>query len=194
MGRLNLLFAAAVFGLLAGAVGLALCLPFGNPVEVKLVSVEKNPQDANRKVVTVEFRNRGSNWVYFTAGLKVQARVGDGWLAAEKFPELDDTTLLRNTRRQNVRFLLPRQAEACRFLLNYRVGGSPYCRAYFFLGRHGVSARFPTLSRVILKLFPHAARLHHAAPELILPPDQPGLAMHAALKTTNPPPPCLTVL
>ena len=177
MRRRNLLFGTVVFGWLAAAVVLALCLPLGHPVGVRLVSIEQDPRDASLKAVTVEFWNRGSNWLYFASDPKVQSRIGDDWLAPEKFPDLDDTTLLRNTRRQEVRFLLPGQAEACRFLLDYRVGGSPYCRAYSFLGRHGVSSRFPTLTRVILKLFPYSPRWHHAAPELALPPEPPGLAL-----------------
>jgi hypothetical protein len=169
------MLAAAAVGLFAGATILALCRPFGGPVAIKLMGIEKE-RDSNQKAVTVEFRNCGTNGIYFAGGLKLQARVGDRWLAPEPFPELGESALLVRTNRQEVRFLVPRQAEACRFLLDYRVGGSRYCRVYFFLGRHGLMERFPRASKWVLKLVPARAGWVRVAPEIRLPMAPPELS------------------
>jgi hypothetical protein len=66
-------------------------------------------------------------------------------------------------------FDFPRQTEACRFSLGYRVGPRPYCQAYFFLSRHGVSQKFPAFSKAILKCVPQQPRLRHVECELEIP-------------------------
>jgi hypothetical protein len=167
MLRRNLLFATVVFGLLAGAVFLAEGLDRGSPVSVTLVQVEA-ADDAGLKVVTVAFENRGSNWVRLENDLRVQLRVSQRWLPAEKYPGVAEAISLQPAKPQAVQFRLPRDAEACRVLLDYRIGGSPYCRALAFLSRHGIKSRLPNLSGWALKLVPHRPRLRHAAPELDL--------------------------
>ena len=66
---------------------------------------------------------------------------------------------------------VPPGAEACRFLLEYRVGSRPYCKAYFFLERHGIRRQFPQLSKWVLKQIAAHEGPRRAAVELMLPND-----------------------
>ena len=153
---------------LAGAAVIDLCRRSESPVAVKLVAVESAGR-SNLKSVIVEFTRRGSNWECFAEGPKVQARVANRWLEPQPFPELADAVLLGGTNRENVRFLLPREAVACRFLLQYRTGPSPYCQGYGFLSRLGLLHRFPKLCQWALKPLRGRLPWKHATTELGLP-------------------------
>ena len=160
----------AVLVLAAGA-GTAAVVFFAHPsgpVALKLVRIGAQTNSIF-KAVTVEFSNPGPRRVCFAGNLKFQTHAGHHWSEPVNFPDLGETVLLSHTNRQEIIFLLPRQADACRFLLVHRPGTSPYCRAYFFLQNHGIRTRFPKLSKLVLKCVPRKTGWHHSAPELTLP-------------------------
>jgi hypothetical protein len=138
------------------------------PVTLKLVRIEFQTHSTSKEV-TVEFSNPGPKWVCFAGDLKFQARAAHRWSDPMKFPDPGDTVLLSRTNRQQVTFSVPYGADACRFLLSYRVGTSPYCQTYFCLEKHGLRSRFPRLSKAVLKCVPRQSRWQRATPELKLP-------------------------
>jgi len=152
---------------LAGAVLLKEVLSVNGPVEIKLVSLTAIP-DSDLKAATIEFRRRSSNWVNFAEELQVQSRVLGRWLGPAKFPDVEDTTLLRGTVQEQLVFRIPREADACRFLLAYRPS-SPYCRAYFYFHKHGFTQTFPGVSRWAPHREHKKAKWRKANPELKLP-------------------------
>jgi len=173
MRRRSLVAATLVIAALGGAATLGVWGRAKGAVELQLIRVQA-AQGSNLKAITVEFR-AGPARVGFAEELKVQSRVAGRWLEPEQFPALTNTYLLVRTNRESVIFLVPVLAEACRFVLPYRTS-SPYCKAYFFLQRHGLRTRFPGAGRLVLRCFPIESRLRYATPELALPVDQAGLS------------------
>ena len=118
-------------GALAGVGFLAQSIRSPTPFDLRIVSVAINggcnlgPVDPT-KAVTVEFRllNPAAR---LTQPPKIQARIAGQWQAPEKFPELEYPLLWR-TNREQVTFLMPAAAEACRFSMQHRNGkGVLYC-------------------------------------------------------------------
>lgn len=139
----------------------------GDPLEARIVEVEDL---ADHKAVTIEFA-RTEIPANFYEDHQVRARVGGRWQRSLPFPELeDDRALLSRARVQRVVFELPVRSEAVRLAIGYRIGGSPYCRAYGFLSRHGMMRRFPKTSRAVLRLVPRKPRLHCQVVEFEIPP------------------------
>src|SRR5882724_2083551 len=125
------------------------------PVQISIVNAAELE---TKKLMTVDFR-RCDPRARFAETHRVELRVGGRWQPPVSLPEFEDGYLFQRTNYQRLAFAFPREIEACRFLLSYRVGPSPYCQAYFFLGRHGLSQRFPKLSRAFLKRVPQQPRL-----------------------------------
>jgi hypothetical protein len=152
--------------LLVAVLGLAVFLGTTSrsvvPVSVSVVNVIEME---GTKRVTVEFL-RLDDTARFAEAPRFQVRVAGRWQPSLGFPEFEQGYLLSRTDSQQLVFAFPRQTEACRFSLGYRVGPSPYCQAYFFLSRHGVSQKFPAISKAILKCVPQQPRLRHLECEL----------------------------
>ena len=132
------------------------------PVTVSVVNVTEM-EDPKR--VTMEFL-RHDEAARFAEAHQLQIRVGGEWQPPLSLPKFEDGYLLARTNSQQLVLDFPRQTEACRFLLGYRVGPRPYCQVYFFLSRHGVSQKFPALSKAILKCVPQQPRLRRFECEL----------------------------
>jgi hypothetical protein len=135
------------------------------PVTLKIVKVTEM-QDARR--VTVEFL-RSNPAAHFSEAHQLQVKIAGRWQPPLRLPKLEDGYLLARTDSQQMVFDFPLQSEACRFSLGYRVGRSPYCQTYFFLSRHGISKRFPVITKATLKCVPRQPRLRHAECELEIP-------------------------
>jgi hypothetical protein len=135
------------------------------PVDISVVSVAEL---GTTKLVAVEFR-RCSSAARFDEAHRVQLRIAGRWQPAVSLPEFGDGYLLAHTNCERLVFSIPAEAEACRFSLGYRVGPRPYCQAYFFLQRHGLSQKFPMLSRGVLKCVPQQPRLRRVECEFKIP-------------------------
>jgi hypothetical protein len=122
----------------------------------------------NTKRVAVEFLRLDAA-ARFAEAHQLQIRVGGEWQPPLSLPQFENGDLLARTNSQRLLFDFPRQTEACRLSLGYRVGPRPYCQAYFFLSRHGVSQKFPAISKAILKRVPQQPRLRHFKCELEIP-------------------------
>jgi hypothetical protein len=135
------------------------------PVTVSVVNLA-GMEDMKR--VTMEFR-RIYTAARFAEVHHLQIRVAGRWQSPLELPEVTGGCLLSRTNIQQLDFELPRQTEACRFSLGYRAGPRPYCRAYSFLSRHGISRKFPTASKTLLKWVPRQPKLRHVNCELEIP-------------------------
>lgn len=138
---------------LAAAVAVAIFVAASRslpPLDVSVVSVD---EIGERKFVTMEFR-RCQQAARFDGDQWFQLRLAGRWGALARLPDLGDRHLLSNTNRERIVLSIPAESDAFRVSLGYRVGLRPYCQAYFFLQRHGLFARFPKLSRAVLKCFP----------------------------------------
>ena len=136
------------------------------------VSVVNVTEMENTKRVTVEFLRRDAV-ARFAEAHQLQIRVAGRWQPPVSLPTFEDGYLLARTNSQRLVFDFPRETEACRFSLGYRVGPRPYCQAYFFLSRYGVSQKFPAISKAILKCVPQQPRLRHFECELEIPAGTP---------------------
>jgi hypothetical protein len=165
MRRRNRIIVVVLVALLGLAVFVFTAPKAAAPVAVSLVSVTEL-QDTRR--VTVEFLRHDAA-PRFAEEHQLQVCVAGKWQPPMSLPKLEDGYLLARTNRQRLVFDCPRQSEACRFSLGYRVGPRPYCQAYFFLSRHGVSQRFPVISKAILRCVPQRPRLRHFECELGIP-------------------------
>lgn len=134
------------------------------PVALSVVSIE----GGDTKRVTVDFM-RLDPAARFAEAHQLQIRIGGEWQPPLSLPKSEDGFLLARTNRQRLVFDFPRQTEACRFLLGYRVGPRPYCEAYFFLSRHGISQKFPVISKAMLRCVPQYPRLRYFESELEIP-------------------------
>ncbi len=134
-------------------------------VEISMANVAEM---GTSRLVAVEFR-RCNPAARFAEAHRVQLRVAGRWQAPMTLPEFGETHLLSRTNCERVVFSFPAEADACRFSLGYRIGPRPYCQAYFFLQRHGLSQKFPKLSRAVLKCVPQQPRLRRAECELMIP-------------------------
>jgi len=137
-----------------------------NPLNITIVGAA---EAGTTKDIIVEFNRRNPVARFAEDDLRVQVRIAGAWQPPERFPQLEFPNLLARTNCERVVFAVPRQTEACRFLLGYRNGGSPRCQAYGFLWRHGVSKHFPKFASRLLKHVPQQRRLRHVEIELILP-------------------------
>lgn len=135
------------------------------PITVSVVSVAETEETTR---VAVEFLRRDAAARFAEAHL-LQIRVAGKWQSARRLPGFEDGYLFARTNSQCLVVDLPGQTEACRFLLGYRVGPIPYCRAYWFLSKHGVWQKFPGISKAILECFPRQPRLRHMECELEIP-------------------------
>jgi len=170
----NLRMGIAAAGLLAGAGLVGSLSASRDPAAVRLVSAHAD-SEAKARTITVEFARAQSSRVWFDSNLRMQAKVNGCWLAPQTFLERERHLLLK-TNRESIEFTVPRGAEACRLLVEYRVGSSPYCRAYFALQKHGLMSKFPNLCHFVLKLFPNQPTLRHWSPELIIPAQSPVIS------------------
>lgn len=144
-----------------------------SPLDITIVRVEANGDDnlpgyGSTKAVSVELRRRNPG-ARFTENMRVQTRVAHRWQVPKRIPKLDGTCLLARTNCERVVLIVSGRAEACRFLLEYRVGSPPYCQAYSFLQRHGLYQRFPRLCRLVLRRTPQQPRLRNVELELSIP-------------------------
>lgn len=130
------------------------------------ISVVRIAEGQDTKRVTVEF-SRIEPTACFAEAQLLQLRVGGVWQSRLSLPKFEDLLARRN--RQRLVFDFPRETEACRFSLGYRAGARPYCQAYFFLSRHGISQKFPAISKAILKCVPQQPRLRQFECELEIP-------------------------
>lgn len=135
------------------------------PVAVSVVNVVEME---SAKLVTVEFQHHDPN-ARFAEPHQMQIRVAGRWQPALSLPKLENGYLFAVTNSHRLIFDFPHQTEACKFLLGYRVGRSPYCQAYAFLSRHDVSKKFPKLSRAFLRLVPQQPRLRRVDCTLEIP-------------------------
>ena len=162
------------------------------PVEICVVSVAEL---GTTKLVAMEFR-RCNSAARFAEANRVQLRIAGRWQPPVTLPEFGDGHLLAYTNCQRLVFGMPAEADACRFSLGYRVGPRPYCQAYFFLQNHGLSQRFPMLSRGVLKCVPQQPRLRRVECELKIPTDDEGAAgkgeVPSASHVTRARPACLS--
>lgn len=140
-----------------------------DPLTARVVAVEDT---ADIREVTVEF-TRTEALARFYEDRQVRARVAGHWQSPQPFPgacRSPSSSLFGRTNVREVVLELPVGSDAIRFSIGYRVGGSPYCRAYGFLGRHGLIKRFPNVSRTALKLVPRKPRFRCQVVELDIPP------------------------
>ena len=156
-----LLLLFAVVGLAAVFAASSKSLP---PVTVSIVNVVEMGET---KIVTMEFQRRAA--ARFAEAHHVQIRVAGRWQPPVILPRFQDGYLLARTDSQRLIFDFPSQTEACRFLLGYRVGPRTYCQASFFLSKHGVSQKFPKLSRALLKCVPQQPKLRRVDSQLEIP-------------------------
>jgi hypothetical protein len=154
-----------VFGISAGAIIFSLSRAGTRPFEARLVRTEVFPGLGSKKI-TVGFYKNGTNAAWLDGDLKMQLRVADRWQDRLQLPGLD---FMARTGQQNVEFAVPADTQACRFLVGYRVGSSPYCRTYGYLSRHGLRTKFPRLCQLAMKCVPRKAMLRHTTLELALP-------------------------
>ena len=160
--RIIVWFVTAIVGL---AVFVVATPKSAAPITVRVVNVAGMEET---KRVTVEFLSHDAA-ARLAETHQVQVRIAGRWQPPLALPKFEDGYLLARTNSQQLIFDFPRQAEACRFSLGYRVGPRPYCQAYFFLSRHGVSQKFPAISKAILKCVPQQPRLRHVECELEIP-------------------------
>jgi len=168
MSRLKVATAGLSVAALAAIV---VSLTIGKADEIAKVSLicQKPIANSDLQSMTVEFRRVETNRASFSEPPRMQVRVKDQWQELSAFPAGDNTYLLQHTNRESFSFTIPARASSCRFQLGYRIGGSPFCRAYFFLENHGIRARAPALSKLILACVPREARLRQTTLELPLP-------------------------
>ena len=160
--RIILLLFMAVVGLTVFAVATP---KSAAPVVVKAVNMAEM---GDTKRVTVEFLRHGAA-ARFAEAHQLQIRIAGQWQPQLNLPKFEDDYLLARTNRQQLVFHFPREAEACRFSLGYRVGPRPSCQAYSFLSRHGVAKKFPAISKAVLNCVPQQPRLRHVECELEIP-------------------------
>lgn len=133
-------------------------------------SVVNAKEIEGRRLVTVEFVRHFGASCFIENNQNIQIRVANQWLSPGGQPILEDVHLLTRTNRQQLVFDFPHEAEAVRISFDYRGGASSaYCKAYGFLVRHGVSQKFPAISKAILSCFSNRRELYHMECELELP-------------------------
>ena len=95
---------------------LAVTVTSDNPLNVTIVGAAET---GTTKDVTVEFQRRNPVARFSEDDLRVQVRIAGAWQPPERFPRLECPDLLARTSCERVVFVVPRQTEACRFLLGY---------------------------------------------------------------------------
>jgi len=169
--------AGMAVGVIAGIAIFRLSAPGIEPVRMKLVAAEAL-RTPGAKTITVEFRRNEVAGVVLDGDPSVQLRLANHWQAPLKLPRLD---FLVQTNQQTVMLAVPSAAQACRFLVRYRVypvyqeGSRPYCRVLSFLQRHGLRGRFPGLSSMVLKCF--EPKVRQTTFEFPLPEELPSHAV-----------------
>jgi len=169
--------AGLAVGIVAGIAIYKLSAPGIEPVRMKLVATEALHTPGSR-TVAVEFRRNEVAGVFLDGDPSVQLRLANHWQDPLKLPRPD---FLVQTNQQTVVLAVPSATQACRFLVRYRVypvyqgSGRPYCRVLSFLQRHGLRARFPGLSSLVLKCF--EPRVRQATLEFPLPEELPSHAV-----------------
>ena len=169
MGPRSLLLTLLCFSSVAAA-AILLTVKNDNPLDVRIAGTTET---GTWKEIKVEFQRRNPVARFSEDDLRVQVRIAGAWQPPERFPRLDFSSLLARTNCEHVVFFVPRDAEACRFIIGYRGGGSPRCQAYGFLWRHGVSKNFPKFANTVLRCIPQQRRLRHVEIELMLPVQTP---------------------
>ena len=145
---------------------------------LKILRIENVQNSTERaggqaKRVTMELSKHNPKPLHYGYAQKMQVRIAGRWHALETFRQSGDVFSLLRTNREDFVVIVPSDAEACRLLLEYRVGGNAYCRAYGFLLRHGLYQKVPKLCRLALKCFPRQPRQRHAELELMIPMESP---------------------
>ena len=172
--RIRNLVTGLAVAMVAGAAILSLSATRADPVKMKLVAIEALGTPGS-KAITIEFTRSELAGVRLDGDPSVQLRLANHWQDSLKLPQLD---FLARTNQQTVVLAVPSETQACRFLVRYRVypvhqrGTRSYCKVYFFLQRHGLRARFPKLSDLVLKSF--VPRVRHTTLELSLPEEPIG--------------------
>ena len=146
----------------------------GDPLTLKLVRVEAVPDSRSvavgqNKRITVRFSNCGSNSLSFIKEKKVQFWVAHRWQEPAMVLDLEPWSLSLGKKDDDVVFMAPPGAEACRFLLEYRVGSPPLCQVHGFFNRHSLYQRFPMFCRLVMKHFPRWLGVRHVERELTIP-------------------------
>jgi hypothetical protein len=142
----------------------------GPPVALNVVSVTEGN---GTKRVTLGF-TRVDAAARFEPGLELRVHANNQWQPALSLSEIHVSALLNQTNSHQLVFEFPRQTDRCRLSFGYRVGGSPFCKMYYFLGRHGISREFPALSKTIMKCTPVKPMLRHFESELEIPAGTPN--------------------
>src|SRR5437016_3120993 len=153
MRRRGLWIAGVAFIAVVGIAVLAHYLLTDDPLALKLVHVKdvaasEVTEGAPGRIVTLRLSNRGSQYIALPdlpEEQRFQARLADGWRQPQQLPGPSADRLAPRTGTAYLVFVVPANADACRLLLQYRVGTSPYCKAYFFFARHGLTRRIPSL-------------------------------------------------
>jgi len=181
------LILAGVLLLLAAIVTAALLSPQGR-LDAVLVQANRDldvrTQKGNR-LITFQVRNKYSQPVSFTGGQRIQLRMTRGWEAPQPLPFSDEASDLdEGATSSPIMLAVPDNTQSVRLLLEYRVGGSPYCKAYFFLSRHGICQTLKAPSRLALRLFPREAMKRHVQIDLAWT-DQPPAGHSAVLSSAT---------
>jgi hypothetical protein len=135
---------------------------------VKILSVESGADGPSALKVEFQRLNSTIPWI-LAKPVRVQTRISEKW-QDPTILDLEEPFMSRtNAQQLSCRLLIPQQAEACRFLIEYRVGGSPYCKVFGYLVNSGFHKRFPSASKLVLKFVPHKPRLRHVEFELKIP-------------------------
>ena len=151
----------------AAIAAVVVCNPRADyPVDVKIAGMETNPEPL-AKTLTVQFQRLNPTQFVRFEYLRLQTRITGRW--QEPFKVALEHRLLAGTNFQQIGLFVPAQTEACRFLIGYRVGPRPYCKVYFFFGRHGLWKRFPKTCQFAIKFVPKEARLREVEVELVIP-------------------------
>lgn len=131
-----------------------------SPLNIRIVNVTETE---NTKMVTMELQRPNPKIRLRNEDLKFQVQIARQWQPLQRFPELEN--LLTSTNCEQVVFA----TEACRLVIGYRTGGSPRCKAYFLLYKHGISKNFPRLASKLLRCVPQERPLHRFQIDLMIP-------------------------
>lgn len=139
----------------AGAIWLILAWP-RHPMTVNVVEVG-SAVDAEQKWVELrlEFTRRGPEYYeFFVKGLTVQTRSDARWAQPERFFGFVGEHSFLSTNRVSVSLMIPRETDACRFVLAYHIGDSPHAKAQKYCLEHGWMTSYPQVCNWVLRVFP----------------------------------------
>jgi hypothetical protein len=148
-----------------------------SPVAVKVVHLESSTDTEQKWVeVSLEFTRHGPDCGFFVKGLTIQTMAEGCWSGPERFFGFIGDRSLLSTNRVYVSLMIPRQTEACRFLLAYHIGDSPHGTAQNYFFKHGWIQTCPRLCQYVLLALPDRIRWKQTILEVKLPRQQPQSA------------------